>query len=77
MNDGGPAFPQGTDSNDSTATGMSLRDWFAGKALVGMMSADPEWARLCRTDRPSSAEDFAKCAYEQADAMIAARENKP
>jgi hypothetical protein len=43
--------------------GMSLRDWFAGQAIAGMMSKEP-WF---------SAENCAKAAYHVADAMLEAR----
>ena len=43
-NDGGPAFPQHGWSSDpevlkrmSENGGMSLRDWFAGQALIGVL----------------------------------------
>lgn len=40
-NDGGPAFPlnspSGTPEYMPARDGMSLRDWFAGQALAGMM----------------------------------------
>ena len=44
--------------------GMSLRDWFAGKALAGMVAA------------PGSYKSIARCCYAQADAMMEAREAK-
>lgn len=53
------------------ASGMSLRDWFAGQALAGMPLADPRALRLIK---PS---DYAAKAYEMADAMLAARRAKP
>ncbi len=69
-NDGGPAFPCGyhPEGNSADQGGMSLRDWFAGQALVGLLSnangnrelLEPEWAAL---------------AYQAADAMIKARSN--
>jgi hypothetical protein len=69
-NDGGPAFP-GFDyiSQDGKKNpeGMTLRDYFAGKVLVGAL-ADP-------TCQPSPIE-LAKIAYRGADAMLAAREGK-
>lgn len=74
--DGGPAFPvpvaeiQGiaTHSGEFGAgmTGMSLRDYFAAKAMQGLIARDA----------PSSDEDapfVAAYAYEMADAMLAAR----
>lgn len=44
--------------------GMSLRDWFAGQALAGMM-ADSSLRH--------GHDAFAEGAYQMADAMIAAR----
>ncbi|KAF0131121.1 MAG: hypothetical protein FD152_2053 [Xanthobacteraceae bacterium] len=45
-------------------TGMSLRDWFAGQAVAGLLS-DPNV-----TSAPA---EFAGAAYIIADAMLAAR----
>ncbi len=47
---------------------MSLRDWFAGQALAGML-ANKHWAN----DREST---VAEMAYGYADAMLAARETR-
>ena len=72
-NDGGPAFPQISELGDVAATsnGMSLRDWFAGQALVAVMD-------LCKCDirntNEKKSEMFARKAYLMADAMLAARE---
>lgn len=82
MNDGGPAFPRpnyveldqteyhpnrpgrGSICGDD---GMSLRDWFAGQALAGMLACprDIQGAetRQTRVER----------AYKYADAMLAER----
>ena len=70
-NNGGPAFPQ-VDIKDSYGMlvpylqrGMTLRDYFAAKAMQGMMTIS------CRID------EFgidAQAAYEMADAMLKARE---
>ena len=48
--------------------GMSLRDWFAGKALSGML-ADPDGGR-------ASCKSIARSCYAVADAMMEAREAK-
>lgn len=63
--DGGPAFPSSTFGE----LGMSLRDWFAGQALVGYlaMHADPEIQSL---PQPPA---IAALVYEIADALIATR----
>jgi hypothetical protein len=61
--EGGPAFPAKT--SDVNFKGMSLRDWFAGQALVGFLSTEANEA--------TEPESIAKWAYENADAMLAAR----
>ncbi len=67
INDGGPAFPVSMPALfGRDAEGMSLRDWFAGQALAGLLSnprADQEWA----------GKHAAVSAYNVADAMLAAR----
>ena len=65
MKDGGPAFP--TDHNKNVVEGMTLRDWFAGQALMGMMaSRNPSSPRF-------NPEDDAAYVYAVADAMIQER----
>lgn len=67
--DCGPAFPVHPDVNpDGYASGMTLRDWFAGMALQGMMN-EP-------SNHRSLAIDDASYCYEIADAMLAARAGK-
>lgn len=61
-NDGGPAFPHPA---WTASRGMSLRDWFAGQALAGMLSSD---------GRPTGDQAKAEWAYDLADAMLKARE---
>lgn len=83
-NDGGMAFPceqhetlDGT-WNQTFDPGMSLRDWFAGMALQGLLSADI--AKKANPKLPAWCEpedgELAGVAYGVADAMIKAR-NKP
>lgn len=69
---GGPAFPFGqTDSmsgqlvNGWGSEGMTLRDYFAAKAMQGAL-ANPEVKE--------TAEALSEWAYEIADAMLKARE---
>jgi len=64
---GGPAFP--TPAHNLQNDGMTLRDYFAAKAMQAWMTG---WA----TDRPSmlQADVMADKAYEAADAMLKARE---
>lgn len=73
-NDHGFAFPSGSGAESERYPGMTLRDWFAGHALVGMYLAD-EMARQAINPggTRTTAEDFALSAYDQADAMLAAR----
>ena len=59
---GGPAFPTQVASYE----GMTLRDYFAAKAMQGVLN-DPSWRGLvCRS--------VAETAYEMADAMLKARQ---
>ena len=63
--DGGAAFPLVT-ATAIYGEGMSLRDWFAGKALAAIIQADG--IQFAKDTTP-----HALWAYEQADAMLAAR----
>ena len=74
MDNGGPAFPQSKDSWFYTSdagveipTGMTLRDYFAAKAMQSIILADG-------IQFAGSVDFHAKAAYEQADAMLKARE---
>ena len=83
--DGGGAFPHDNFERARSeggwtgiSTGMSLRDYFAGQALVGMLSGglvtspnDDETEGLAKVD------DMAASAYTFADAMLAARKVQP
>jgi hypothetical protein len=69
---GGPAFPVAhTDmvipgQSVKETQGMTLRDWFAGKALEGMLAGRvPAESYECR----------ARDAYRYADIMLKEREN--
>lgn len=67
---GGPAFPIETTATPY-APGMSLRDWFAGQAIMGLIAS----GRLSkRVEGITVAQWFAKEAYIMADAMLEARE---
>lgn len=81
-NDGGPAFPCPPDATVTvTKEGMSLRDWFAGQALGGLM-ADPREKR-CDPSKPlepqlrACAAEYAQASYRMADAMLAERAKEP
>jgi hypothetical protein len=67
-----PAFPYPVTVLPSgkveMSTGMSLRDWFAGKALEGLLAGRG-------ATHSHSYEGRACDAYRYADAMLKAREN--
>lgn len=66
-----PAFPLADScceyggTNRSGANGMTLRDYFAAKAMHASMSADPA--------NEADADSHARWAYEMADSMLKAR----
>jgi hypothetical protein len=64
-NTGGPAFPCHPGIENPLYDGMSLRDYFAAKAMQAMESRELPKAIL--------ATDVAEAAYEMADAMLKAR----
>lgn len=74
-NNGGPAFPnvptEVSDQCTSWDMGMSLRDYFAGQALAGIMANAKLVAVLAE-----SKQDPASCAYEMADYMLAERQKE-
>ena len=64
-NTGGPAFPHQT--SYAIRAGMTLRDYFAAKAMQGMLAHE--------YSRPLRIEDLYACdAYVMADAMLKTRE---
>ena len=65
IKDGGQAFPAGNPTHGGHE-GMTLRDWFAGQALAGLISVDG-----------LDAETASWQAYQYADAMLRARQVKP
>lgn len=65
--EGGPAFPLAT--NEQFTWGMSLRDHFAGQALVGLLAFSP-----ADIEGQYDPDDAARIAYRMADAMLAARD---
>jgi len=74
-NDGGPAFPAPDLGNvmyideRKAERGMTLRDYLAAKAMQGLMA-------MCATGAQTlnGADNCARLAYMQADAMLRARE---
>lgn len=80
---GGPAFPC-TEANYSdpkwTAEGISIRDYFAAKALEGLCAATSSddvrqmYVNNANGNGIDAKEQVAKSAYGYADAMLAARQ---
>lgn len=69
---GGPAFP--AQFYDERATGMTLRDYFAAKAMQIIWDAyDKGYCGLNDKDEPN-VKTIAEGAYQIADAMLKARE---
>lgn len=69
IDDGGPAFPLRVEfptTGPHHELGMSLRDWFAGKALAGICAHTD-------TGNAPPCEGEARVAYAFADAMLAER----
>ena len=60
---GGPAFPYGT-----AYTGMTLRDYFAAKAMQATIAS---W--IAKGEYPDTDLEVAENAYVVADAMLKAR----
>ena len=76
MNDGGPAFPVSVaDETWHANRGMTLRDWFAGQALVGALHPTAlEAANAVAKTLSVKAENVvAILTYDYADAMLAER----
>jgi hypothetical protein len=66
------AFPtNASNAGIEPTSGMTLRDYFAGQALVGMLAFDG-YSSPVNSEKITS-EIFADSAYEIADAMLAAR----
>lgn len=63
IDNGGAAFPRADDVANSNA-GMSLRDWFAGQALTGILADE---------NHIGSYNSLAQFSYQIADAMLEAR----
>lgn len=68
--DGGPAFPVSPEIYSGTGLcGMTLRDWFAGQALQGLLACPS------LQPNPESMDKYlSEWAFKYADAMLAERE---
>jgi hypothetical protein len=82
IDDGGPAFAAAAFVHNISGSlawqdGMSLRDFFAAKAMQAMISKHGR-----EDDSPgffdyATDESIARCAYIYADAMLSDRKEKP
>jgi hypothetical protein len=64
--DGGTAFPEGDVTNGGVMGGMSMRDYFAAKAMQGLIASNDDEAG----DR---VEEIPAYAYAIADSMLKER----
>ncbi len=65
INDGGPAFPH--DGQHNYTGGMTLRDYFAAKAMQAILHTS---MRAAGSDGSVSFDLVAAAAYRMADAML-------
>ena len=76
--DGGPAFPQFPTSQDelhNLCQGMSLRDYFAAKAMQAMIGNLPDMAARGTIEQVQEAmRSIHEAAYWHADQMLAERD---
>lgn len=73
---GGPAFPLAASeySGNGPERGMTLRDYFAAKAMQAMFSSPQAMAAAASNTKNQAATVFlAIASYEMADAMLQAR----
>lgn len=71
VNNGGPAFPALEEHGlNCSSFGMTLRDYFAAKAMQALISEDHQF----NVAHSGVAKATAELAYDYADAMLAARE---
>jgi hypothetical protein len=68
-NTGGPAFPVGLEAFGEDKTGMTLKDYFAAKALQGYMVG----LKPAQDIGPDMQDRIAEGMYSMADAMLKVR----
>lgn len=82
INDGGPAFPvwelNGKGQPEMTGFGMTLRDYFAAKAMQSMLLDTKQFAGCGLGEAPLAAvpDIIAGWSYLMADAMLKARRDE-
>ncbi len=72
FDDGGPAYPQNAEWGTATPVpeGMTLLDWFAGRAMQGILS-NPTWNGINLAFDDDVHGTAARTAYTYARAMVA------
>lgn len=74
---GGPAFPSEHELSSGVtlkAAGLSIRDYFAAKALQGQMQREKDFGKTVREQGFAKyAAHLAETSYQMADAMLAER----
>ena len=65
--DGGPAFPMVLRNGEAWVNGMTLLDWFAGRALAGILAGPNEGATF---------NVLVHQAYDMAAAMVAEKRRR-
>ncbi|WP_431642816.1 hypothetical protein [Enterobacter mori] len=74
-NNGGPAFPVAGSEHNYPIEGMTLRDYFAAKAMQSIVSSPKEMESIIDTLGAKTAyAKVSETAYVIADAMLRARE---
>lgn len=68
--DNEPAFPHVRDNGFAEKPGMTLRDWFAGQALAGLLGNNIDGPNKTIEGQTGH---FSGMAYAYADAMLAER----
>jgi hypothetical protein len=70
---GGPAFPVPGLHENNDYDGMTLRDYFAAKAMQGLIAHEERAKQLGSHNLGDFDVRVAICAYRYADAMLKAR----
>ena len=65
---GGSAFPDPSPNDEDSPTGMTLRDWFAGQAIIGGLTVATSMAAQ---GIASNEHGLAEDCYKIADSLIA------
>lgn len=73
IDDGGPAFPVPGLEQHEEFNGMTLRDYFAAKAMYAALIGSTGVGGISVTKRKAIWDQIAALSYETADAMLAAR----